>query len=573
MDISKRSINDILRTSNNLIIPFYQREYTWNQEEIKRLLEDIVSCETNNYYLGSLVLKNHKTSRVIIDGQQRISTIWLILKAIYDKNDQLDKDYSNEIKRDLEGFEFKTMNLKDAGILKNIITDNTSSFSEKEEQSNYFLNYQQIKSHLNTYNVDLNLFYINLRKIVFALVIAEEKIDEHILFSQINSTGKKLTAFDLVKNYLFSKINERYLNEENLDKKLEEKTNLLTLSTDCLKNDKDKNSFIRHFISYKTNELVNNDSLILYASFVDLFDKKIYSDILTAFDDLYLFATIYKYILNKEWLGEKYEKSMNILYPSSNTYMALFIDIFHRNSNLIDKKIIINELQKSNINKSLMVLEYYKVTREFYGSTEKTITRFIPKLVNEINKLELNISYEAKLFYKLYTEPNRDIKRNNDFKYRMPRNVEFKSSFYSFNLYKKQSFCKILLIRLSSFQEKMKIDFKTFTIEHILPQTLTDWRAAGYKEGEMDIVAKEGTIGNLTLTNYNGESSNKVFSHKQKIMEKEGWKFNDYFLNLQKWDLYEIQKRSEYLFDKINEIWNFSEIEKEIQLSLKEFNN
>ena len=569
MEISKRTMSEILRNSNDLIIPFYQREYRWNEIQIKRLLQDIDSCQTNNYYLGSLVFKTQKSSKIVIDGQQRISTIWLIIKAIYDNKAELEIGYSNEIEQNLKYFKFKTLNLKDGEILKNIVNNTTSSFGVEEEKSNYSLNYKQIKKYIAEMETSLDDFYTNFNKIVVSQVIAEEKIDEHILFSQINSTGIKLSAFELVKNYLFSKINELYLNDDDLDIKIEEKTNLLRQATKHLTQDKDKDDFIRHFISYKTNELINKDISKLYTSFANLFDqsssKYIYDNALTAFDDLYSFSIFYKYISQrKKWAESKFATSMNMLYPSLNTYMTLLVDIFYNNSSLKEKKICISKNQENTINKSLLILEFYKVNREFCRFGEKSITRFIPKLVNDIKKIKLDISYETKLYYLLSIKPNKEINKQKDFKYRMPTKNELEVNFSSFQIYKKQKFCKLFLSRISSFRDKMVIDFATFSIEHILPQTLTKWRDDGYDEDEMEITKKTDTIGNLTLTNYNGEASNNIFSKKQEIMKTENWKFNNYLLNLEKWNLEEIGIRSKHLFDKVNDIWNFQEIKEEI---------
>lgn len=171
----------------------------------------------------------------------------IILRCIYDVcQDELKNIHNSEqqkysdlqltikrVERYFEHFEFYSSNYTNGGALKKLID---SGKDEKSIQnSSYLSKYEIIKSWLLKNISDINLFYKNLMKVIFSLISIDESNDEHVLFSQINSTGKKLTAFDLVKNSLFSSIyndlllkNSEYESNKNTEKEFDIKLEILT---------------------------------------------------------------------------------------------------------------------------------------------------------------------------------------------------------------------------------------------------------------------------------------------------------------------------------------------------------
>ncbi len=567
MDISKRSIEEIQRNASNLLIPFYQREYTWKEAEVNKLLTNIFDSKTKNYYIGSLVFKAKLNSKIVIDGQQRMTTLWLIVKVLTEFEDKISKENLYEIKKNVEYFKYQSSNLKNSKIVEKIMKNNLSNLTEEEQKSNYWTNYCEIRKFLKTYEGRLDDFYLQFKKVVVSEVIVEEDVDEHILFAQINSTGKKLSAFDLVKNYLFSGFHN-IVTQDQLEKYIDNKLLLWDDVSDCLKSDSKKNDWIRHFISFKTGILVNNDVEKIYNRFTSFFDADfedaLYSNLNSdiAFNELYRYGLIYKYINNKEWSNKKYKDSMNILIESEKTFLTILIDIFDKNCEIVGNKIQFNQEQENEINNCLLVLENYKIRREFFGFSDKNITRYIPSLVKLVGKLPNDMSYSQKLYYLMFYLSNKEnINASREVTYRAPTNEEFQSKFISHNLYLTSKFCKSVLIRIGTYSNKVSINFDDFTIEHILPQNLDQWREAGYTEANDLIIEKIGTIGNLTLTHkaFNSSYSNKPFEDKKKLMfEKEEWKFNNYIKERTNWNLEEIEKRSKYLYSITESIWNFS---------------
>ena len=561
MTIEKKTVVQIQTHNNEIIIPFYQREYTWTKDDVKKLLEDIFESKTKNYYIGSLVFKVKGHKFIVIDGQQRITTLWLIVKALT-KTEFKDKTI---IKTHIEDFKYETSNLKNSTILEKIMKNELDNLTEEEKKSNYWENYKEIKKFLETYEEQLDKFYLQFKKIIVSEVIADEDSDEHILFAQINSRGKKLSAFDLVKNYLFSGF-YNIVEKDILGKYIDDKLCHWDYISSCLKSDSKKNAWIRHFISFKTGVLVNSDVESIYKNFVSFLKpssgEALYSGSDLAFNELYRYGLIYKYISNKEWSKKKYADSMNILIESENTFLTILIDIFDKNCEISGNKIEFNEEQENEINNCLLILENYKIRREFYGFSDKSITRYIPSLPNKLAiELQNNFSYSQKLYYLMFYKANKDkINSSKEFTFRAPTNEEFRDKFISCDLYSTAKFCKSILIRIGTFGNKLPFSFDHCSIEHILPQDLTEWIKDGYNEAQESIIKKIGTIGNLTLTHreFNSSYGNKPFKDKKKLMnEKEEWKFNNYFKAKDEWNLDEIEKRSKYLYEITEKIWNF----------------
>jgi hypothetical protein len=164
---------------------------------------------------------------------------------------------------------------------------------------------------------------------------------------------------------------------------------------------------------------------------------------------------------------------MNILIESEKTFLTILIDIFDKNCEIVGNKILFTEEQENEINNCLLILENYKIRREFFGFLDKNITRYIPSLVKLVDKLSNDMSYSQKLYYLVFYSANKNnINSNKEVTYRAPTNQEFQSSFISHNLYLKAKFCKSILIRIGTYQNKVSINFDDFNIEHILPQIL-----------------------------------------------------------------------------------------------------
>ncbi len=559
MTITKTTLKDLLRACSDLKIPFYQRGYSWDVDDVNKLLDDIYDSKTENYFLGSIILKKGKRhSYIIIDGQQRISTILLIYKSIW----KYCGSNSGEIKKTLDDMhkeiKFDSANLKDGKILLKIMKSEDDSFDQKVLDTQYYKNYDAINTFI-TKRVDkeavINKLYNQLSKVLLSEVIVDAEADEHILFSQINSTGKPLSTFDLTKNYLFSNISNELDGDLDKDKKLSFMVNKLSDVSKLKSND----DVIRHFIGFITADLPNKNPKNIYKSFIKLHKTFYLKKSKELFEYLYEFFFYYNYLEKKKW-GENpsFYPSLSTLIESVGTYIVLIITFFSENSKIQNNHIYMTKEQELIIQNSLLILESYKFKREFYGLKENSITRYIPTVSRDIrDKYFKDFKTDSILYFFLVHKPSKDAS------YRTPSDDEFKHGMMETNIFNKSGkVTKSFIYRLSSYMYKEKLSGDKLTIEHVMPQDRSEWRSAGYDEDEGLVLSRVHTIGNLTLTAYNTKLSNKIFAFKKNLFRNEdSFPLNKYFIDSQNeilgWNLKEIEKRTNWLFENCQKIWSF----------------
>ncbi len=474
MNIEPRTLEKLLKNCSDIKIPFYQRGYSWDKENVEKLLSDIYYSKTQSYFLGSIILKKGKGhSKIIVDGQQRISTILLIYKIIWKYCDL----NSNEIKIKLDSWyneiKFDSANLKDGKSLSKIMDNQEELFDKETLKTRYYENYQVINEFVKNKpdkEVVIKKLYDQLGKVILSEVIIDEDADEHILFSQINSTGKILSAFDLVKNYLFSHIS----NELEGDSAKEEKISKMLEKFDDVSDLKSRDDAIRHFIGFKTAKLPNKNSKNIYQSFVELYEKNYIENSQSLFVELYEFFFYYNYLEKREWEENiLLSPILNTLIESIGTYAILIITFFSENSRIKNEELEMTSDELSVIKNSLLILESYKFKREFYSLSEKTITRFIPLISSNIRKEKfLNFNTDVMVYFFLVHEPSIEAT------YRMPSDSEFKQGMKETRMYKK--IAKLFLYRISTFLYKDTPGAKPLTIEHVIPQDQKKWIENGY---------------------------------------------------------------------------------------------
>lgn len=567
--IEEYDLNELLKNlQNKFRIPYFQREYKWRSEQVLELIEDIRTSEADHYYVGSIVLQNKHNATWIIDGQQRISTFILVLVALV-KNNVSKNEWLNQIETYLKNIEIVSENIKDSEFLKKIIEyelikKTNCQDIENIEKSIYYLNYKAILKKLKLLNEEENENLImKMKDVIFSKVeVSSNKIDENILFEKINSSGLPLSQYDLVKNYLLSKIykeldqfNEIDFYNKEIEYVFEIKQSILKNIKKKDKKDKVKDEILRVFLAYSTRVLFNNDEI--YKEF-----KKYYNNLnedknkaQILFDDLCKFVIYYKFIFEKEWsVFKKIKYPMITIYEQINTYMALLIKVFELYSTYKNKKIFIEKEQEIEIEKVLMLIEAYIFRRAFINLKPKIISRKMSsfKFVDETK-----LTFAQYLYKELYLIP----KKEDNALYRLPSIEEVKLSFKNdLNMYNLKSICKLFLFRLGTYNSKEVFDLEKskFSIEHVLPQKYDSWYDNLSNEEENKIEIKLQTLGNLTLTTYNSEYSNSAFEHKkEKMFQKDNFPLNKYFLSKNTWGIDEIDERTNFLISEMNKIWNF----------------
>lgn len=203
------SSNDDTYSSGKLVVPAFQRNYAWDKKHIKELISSI-DTHSENYYIGNILVQWGRGSNsrdLIIDGQQRITSIFLIVRALLNLNlNRLNHELANSIlfsdrKRNILRLEFSRTNLNNSfvSIMEEDFTEKKFSDSNsKKFLSNYFF----IKKELIKIE-DYNTFLKKISKILFVVIKFNEGYDVNQLFEGLNSKGKILSTVQLTKNALF----------------------------------------------------------------------------------------------------------------------------------------------------------------------------------------------------------------------------------------------------------------------------------------------------------------------------------------------------------------------------------
>lgn len=594
MKIEERNIDYILYSYNELEVPFYQRKYEWEKDQVIKLLEDINDNKNKEYYLGSLIFKEKgHNAKVVVDGQQRLTTIWLIIRCIYDicflkltsnSDPSLDKlvEISEKIAYKFKHFSFYASNYKNSEILTKIVKNGVDGL--EEDNNRYLVNYHLIFDWLKSNVVDIKTFYYSLNTIIFALISIDEKNDEYVLFSQINSTGKKLTDFDLVKNFLFSSLyNKIAINNddvEGFEKKLDIFNNVID---DNNSNADDKDELLKYYLTYKYERFVTDKNYEIYKEFTKLAKQDEFKlEELNLYEDLCSFCLIYNFAKQGYTKYKfKFNRCLELLRSNFGSYVSIIVNVFlsildKSDLDYIHNKVIISKENEEIIYQALKIIEIYIIRRIFCNFSGKNYNRSIPDL---IKKIKFNFSgnktdYPNLLYTILYKKPNKpgNLIDDKTDTYRMPNDEEFEHNFLWRDIYNGNSkFVKNFFIRLSREKNEDKIDFKNYSVEHIMPQDLKKWIENGFVNYDSDEVERlKHTIGNLTITPYNSKYSNSTFKEKQWLMgESESFVINNYFIknpDLSDWNTEEIIKRSKMLLLVVDKIWSLDNY-KEIELS------
>ena len=324
MDANDLNFMDFLgQRKTRFVIPVYQRNYDWEQEHCKQLLDDILQCghsdKISAHFLGSIVYIHddiYSTSRVkeltIIDGQQRLTTITLIWLVIYKLAQKLEREELVE-----EIYESYIVNKREAEKLKLRPTENNDKAlnyiingeadDEYRDYSQLIENFEYFHSRISEKNIEVVIK--GLSKLMFVEISLERnKDDPQRIFESLNSTGLELSQADLIRNYILmglrrddqQRIYEKYwLPIENLAK--EEITNKSRVS-----------DFIRDFLTIKNKRIPNKRKV--YQEFKKTYELRSISKLEPVLKDLKKYVKHYNKLLNVQNEPDRYIRQQRSMY-------------------------------------------------------------------------------------------------------------------------------------------------------------------------------------------------------------------------------------------------------------------
>lgn len=513
-----RVLGELIETNKRqFVIPVYQRNYDWGKTHCKKLYDDIVASYQLDrfHFVGSIVYvdqgEENKIYRyLIIDGQQRITTLFLLLKALLDSAEE------ENIKKEIEDILFNVDKYNDLKLtdqtkikLKPIKTDNDqfmllmkNDFNEIDKSSNIFINYEYMKRLIQKSiqsGISVKDILSGIKKLTSAVIILDPNEDEpQVVFESINSTGLDLSLADLIRNFILMTDKNQEQLFENYWIKIESNVGAKKMS-----------SFITDYLQFACKEIVTTQNA--YDVFKNYFK-------VAGFSNEELLATLLKYSeYYKAFLycsDNKYSKLINKKLSGLRTLDqgTIYQFLFHIFRDFDDKILTMEELEKV-----ITFFFNYLLRRTVCGVGSNSLRGLYKTLYNRIfaNKDNLTSYYDAivQFFMQLNTKDA------------IPSDSMFKDSLMNIDLYNKKNLCKYLLKSIEDVTEdgqesKEILDVSTLSIEHIMPQTLSDWWKSYLGSNHEKIHEKYiHNLGNLTLTGYNSELGQKTFDEKKQLIK------------------------------------------------------
>lgn len=567
LQAGETTLNKLLNTSRQFIVPIFQRNYSWQKSQYEQLWFDILRAskfkEKQNHFIGSIVYIDMGTPAgrpqqlLLIDGQQRLTTISILLCAIKDYVQKFNLETklinlakiknqflynSDEIDED----RYKLLlNVQDKETYIKLI-DNTI-FTVNKPATNiikcYEFFYERIEDFIKQYG-QIDEIYAGIFKLSLVSISLDKDSDNpQMIFESMNSTGKDLSQTDLLRNYLLMDLTPEKQTRlyKTYWKSMEE-----LFGEDIYKNDVNKfDYFIRDFLTLKSDTghicKINN----VYENF-----KRYYLDNncekFVVLKDLFTYAKYYACI---DLLQEKDDE------------LKLYWQEFKK----LDSHVVYPFLLKLYDDYSCQIL----IKEDFKKILQVVISYLWRRAICEIPTNSL-----SKTFATLYQAVDKDDYVNSVIKAfvfkssykRFPSDYEVREKLQTKDIYHFR-LRKYLLEALENYYHKEPIDLNTanYTIEHIMPQNIEhnlSWQQMLGEDWQEVHSLYLHSLGNLTITGYNAEMSNKSFV--EKVNGESGFKHSHLKLSesiaqCDVWNKKAIQRRTNILTDIILKIWKYPE--------------
>lgn len=550
---------EFLDKAKHFVIPIYQRSYSWNEKQCSQLFDDILRTgmndKVNAYFVGSIVYVEKglyavtgKSPLLVIDGQQRLTTVMLLIEAI---SRQLGTE---EL---LDGFSAKKLrnyylinSLEEGEDKYKLILSQTDKTSLIAILDNYDMpkDYSiRIKENFDFFmsrlaeTKDLTAVCKGLAKLVIVDISLDRDQDNpQLIFESLNSMGLELNQADLIRNFVLMKL------EPELQTKLySQYWRPMEIAFGQEAYSEYFDGFMRHYLTLKTGNIPKErevyEAFKDYAISTGTATEELVSDIKK-------FAEFYCVMA----LGAEVDEDIKIAFQDIR---ELKVDVAFPFLLEIYKDYNNGLLSKQDLLKVLRLTESYVFRRAVCGiptnSMNKTFAGFI-KNIDKENYLE-----NIQAYFKVLPSYRR-----------FPDDAEFKREFEIKDLYNFRS-KSYWLRRLENYDRKERVPVNEYTIEHIMPQNenlSSEWREALGPEWERIQKTYLHTLGNLTLTGYNSEYSDRTFIDKRD--RKGGFKespirINKEIAEMDKWNEDSIKRRAEILSTQAVNVWILAEAKEE----------
>lgn len=555
MKASETKLLEFLKGPKQFIIPIYQRSYSWTIKQCDQLWKDILHAAKDEsllgHFIGSVVYIEKGLYQVsanpqllVIDGQQRLTTITLLITAIAESLQESaeiqeitpkkmrnyfllnsDEDGESRYKLLLTQNDKKTL----INILENQDLPETPS---RQIVENYnFFKEQIAKSKISP----IELYKGIAKLIIVDIALDREHDNPQLIFESLNSTGLALSQADLIRNYVLMGLepkqqeaiynNHWFPMEQFYDQRDYRKS---------------FDRFIRDYLTVKTGRIPNENRV--YEAFKQYTrDKNLSIPEIVA--DVHKNS---KHFVKLAFEQHEDNRVRNVLQDINawrvDVAYPLILETYNDHAEGL--------LSLEEFIQILRLIESYVFRRAICEIPTNSLNKTFATLSKEIDKTNYLNSFMAALMLK-------------DSYKRFPSDTEFKNAFVLKDLYHIRM-PKYWLTKIENFNRKEPVNTAEFSVEHILPQNpnlSTEWQTE-LGEDWQEIQAKYlHTPGNLTLTGYNSELSDRPFKTKQEVpggFKDSPIRLNHGLARLEKWSEAEIHHRGQELAEIASKVWPYT---------------
>ena len=536
-------------------IPLFQRTYDWGESQWARLWDDILAIyeadEPRTHFVGSVVTQRMPgaaggaTKFSVIDGQQRMTTLMILLCAIRDRAqresdrwgnlpDAIQKQYLiNEFADVPDERDKLAPTIRDAAPFRAMIDGDMPGETRIGAARRYFSRALNA-SDANGAPLDLrNLVNCIAARLDMVSITLDRNDNPNRIFESLNNTGLTLDAADLIRNYLFMNIRDPRKQDAAYEKHwfpMQEKLHW-----------RQPHFFWRYLMM--DGSLVKWEREVIFDGVRNLIGPDAGDDaIINALKEFHEFSAYY---LEAVWprehrtnraISERITRLHQWGVDAANTFLMKAISHVHR-----------GHIGANKLETVIEMIESFIVRRHVTGFTQSGLRNIFARMLREADFNE-----------KSFVESSLNVLRN----YRWANDHDFIQGFSRRELYvpnARYPRAWLILSRLErSFGSKETPDLngEKVSIEHIMPQALTnEWRDA-LGPNSVEIHARLlHTLGNITFTGYNSEMSNKPFREKKPFLAESSFALNSSLKNLDEWNAETIEQRGRELAERAAAIW------------------
>ena len=563
MDIDKGSIYQLLNGQYQYIIPVYQRKYSWLAEvQCTRLWKDIVNMvkqHKQHHFVGSIVSVAEKYSlmgvqkRLIIDGQQRMTTLSILMIALRDY--LVEQGAGEEVEENIN-MVLKNPSRKGDDAYKMLLTDTDRDIMIKlvdklpigeDEDSKIYTNYLYFKKKVAEGILTPDEVYESISKLDIVGIVLDraQGDDPQLIFESLNSTGMDLSKSDLIRNYILMGLdNDEQKSIYNNYWKPFEKNFPTQDGTDRM------DRFFRDYLTMKKGVFIKFDTI--YDVFKDFAENSEFSKQEELAEDIMIYGDLYTNITSED---KKLPLSQQALKPIFKEIRILRMEVVYPFLLKVYYDFSKGMITLDEFVRILKLTIAYVVRRTVCEIPTNSMNKTFTTLKNEIHPDDYLNSVEAAFFYL-------------DTYKRFPDDKEFKKCLCKRNMYSIR-ISNYMYVKMENEGNKETIPYEGYTIEHILPQNKNmrkEWKDAlgeNYEEIQAQYI---NNLGNLTLTRYNSEMGDKPFSEKLEVYKESAMHMlNKYVVQQTTWNKETIEERASKLAECACKAWVYPSMSEEVK--------